>query len=242
MCLLKKSFSCVFFKSAFVDFAPKATDQCWYDTECEVRSSSVCSDVVPLSFQASLNSSMDSLKAELNTALQCDREAEDEVKKLKVRGDTSKTKKSVYVLFILLRSCLSFLRNFMLTLSNVIIFSQWQCWLYCTDLGAHSRPEAAHWGPVQWPTPVSIPGREAAAGKAKDGGAQGVDSSGWAQSPAVCGNLPSAESFARDRGQAERTGPIHSAQGMLSLYELHTQWIQSIWKVLRAWWVSSGDD
>lgn len=28
---------------------------------------------------------MDSLKAELNTALQCDREAEEEVKKLKVR-------------------------------------------------------------------------------------------------------------------------------------------------------------
>lgn len=41
--------------------------------------------------QASLNSSMDSLKAELNTALQCDREAEEEVKKLKVRGNTSKT-------------------------------------------------------------------------------------------------------------------------------------------------------
>lgn len=35
---------------------------------------------------------MDSLKAELNTALQCDREAEDEVKKLKVRGDTFRTK------------------------------------------------------------------------------------------------------------------------------------------------------
>lgn len=30
---------------------------------------------------------MDSLKAELNTALQYDREAEDEVKKLKVRGN-----------------------------------------------------------------------------------------------------------------------------------------------------------
>lgn len=39
-----------------------------------------------LSRQASLNSSMDSLKAELNTALQYDREAEDEVKKLKVRN------------------------------------------------------------------------------------------------------------------------------------------------------------
>uniref|UniRef100_A0A3P8UP83 Tripartite motif containing 69 n=1 Tax=Cynoglossus semilaevis TaxID=244447 RepID=A0A3P8UP83_CYNSE len=34
-------------------------------------------------YRASLNSTMDSLKAELNTALQCDREAEDEVKKLK---------------------------------------------------------------------------------------------------------------------------------------------------------------
>lgn len=34
--------------------------------------------------QVSLNSTMDSLKAELNTALQCDREAEEEVKKLKV--------------------------------------------------------------------------------------------------------------------------------------------------------------
>lgn len=34
--------------------------------------------------QGSLNSTMDSLKAELNTALQCDREAEEEVKKLKV--------------------------------------------------------------------------------------------------------------------------------------------------------------
>ncbi|XP_067113970.1 E3 ubiquitin-protein ligase TRIM69 isoform X2 [Osmerus mordax] len=33
--------------------------------------------------RVSLNSSMDSLKAELNTALQCEREAEDEVKKLK---------------------------------------------------------------------------------------------------------------------------------------------------------------
>lgn len=42
-------------------------------------------NVVSLSCQASLNSSMDSLKAELNTALQCDREAEEEVKKLKVR-------------------------------------------------------------------------------------------------------------------------------------------------------------
>lgn len=35
---------------------------------------------------------MDSLKAELNTALQCDREAEDEVKKLKVRGNSSETR------------------------------------------------------------------------------------------------------------------------------------------------------
>lgn len=50
----------------------------------------MCSDVVSLSCQASLNSSMDSLKAELNTALQCDREAEDEVKKLKVRASNTK--------------------------------------------------------------------------------------------------------------------------------------------------------
>lgn len=34
--------------------------------------------------QVSLNGTMDSLKAELNTALQCDREAEEEAKKLKV--------------------------------------------------------------------------------------------------------------------------------------------------------------
>lgn len=47
---------------------------------------SVCIDAVCRSCQASLNSSMESLKAELNTALQCDREAEDEVKKLKVRA------------------------------------------------------------------------------------------------------------------------------------------------------------
>lgn len=53
---------------------------------------SVCSDAACRSCQASLNSSMESLKAELNTALQCDREAEDEVKKLKVRE--SKTKLS----------------------------------------------------------------------------------------------------------------------------------------------------
>lgn len=50
----------------------------------------MCSDVVSLSCQASLNGSMDSLKVELNTALQCDREVEDEVTKLKVRGNTSK--------------------------------------------------------------------------------------------------------------------------------------------------------
>lgn len=40
---------------------------------------------------------MDSLKVELNTALQCDREAEDEVKKLKVRGNASKT----HILYIM---------------------------------------------------------------------------------------------------------------------------------------------
>ena len=40
---------------------------------------------------ASLNSSMDSLKGELNMALQCERETEEEVKKLKVRTIVSHT-------------------------------------------------------------------------------------------------------------------------------------------------------
>ncbi|XP_071769599.1 E3 ubiquitin-protein ligase TRIM69 [Centroberyx gerrardi] len=43
----------------------------------------VCVQEAEQRYRASLNSSMDSLKAELNTALQCDREAEEEVKKLK---------------------------------------------------------------------------------------------------------------------------------------------------------------
>ncbi|XP_054468714.1 E3 ubiquitin-protein ligase TRIM69 [Anoplopoma fimbria] len=43
----------------------------------------VCVQEAEQKYRASLNSSMDSLKAELNTALQCDREVEDEVKKLK---------------------------------------------------------------------------------------------------------------------------------------------------------------
>uniref|UniRef100_A0A8C6STQ0 Tripartite motif containing 69 n=1 Tax=Neogobius melanostomus TaxID=47308 RepID=A0A8C6STQ0_9GOBI len=43
----------------------------------------VCVQEAELKYRASLNSSMDSLKAELNTALQCDREAEEEVRKLK---------------------------------------------------------------------------------------------------------------------------------------------------------------
>lgn len=46
----------------------------------------VCHDCVCLWRQASLNSSMESLRGELNTALQCDREAEEEVRKLKVRN------------------------------------------------------------------------------------------------------------------------------------------------------------
>lgn len=46
----------------------------------------VCCNCVGLYQQASLNNSMESLKAELNTALQCDREAEEEVRKLKVRN------------------------------------------------------------------------------------------------------------------------------------------------------------
>lgn len=50
-----------------------------------VRQRDVCSvTVLFVLLQGSLNSTMDSLKAELNTALQCDREAEEEVKKLKV--------------------------------------------------------------------------------------------------------------------------------------------------------------
>ncbi|XP_051907532.1 zinc-binding protein A33-like [Hippocampus zosterae] len=43
----------------------------------------MCVQDAELKYRASLNSSMDSLKAELNTAMQCDREAEDEVKNLK---------------------------------------------------------------------------------------------------------------------------------------------------------------
>ncbi|XP_061886942.1 E3 ubiquitin-protein ligase TRIM69 [Entelurus aequoreus] len=43
----------------------------------------VCVQDAEQKYRASLNSSMDSLKAELNTALQCDSEAEEEVKKLK---------------------------------------------------------------------------------------------------------------------------------------------------------------
>lgn len=50
-----------------------------------MRKREVCSvTVLFVLLQGSLNSTMDSLKAELNTALQCDREAEEEVKKLKV--------------------------------------------------------------------------------------------------------------------------------------------------------------
>ncbi|XP_023816927.1 E3 ubiquitin-protein ligase TRIM62 isoform X2 [Oryzias latipes] len=45
--------------------------------------SMMCVQDADKKYRASLNSSMDSLKAELNTALQCDREAEEEVKKLK---------------------------------------------------------------------------------------------------------------------------------------------------------------
>lgn len=46
----------------------------------------VCCNHVGLCRQASLNNSIESLKGELNTALQCDREAEEEVRKLKVRN------------------------------------------------------------------------------------------------------------------------------------------------------------
>ncbi|XP_049595023.1 E3 ubiquitin-protein ligase TRIM69 [Syngnathus scovelli] len=43
----------------------------------------MCVQEAELKYRASLSSSTDSLKAELNTAMQCDREAEDEVKNLK---------------------------------------------------------------------------------------------------------------------------------------------------------------
>ncbi len=92
-----------------------------------------------------------------------------------------------------------------------------------TYLGAHGWPEAAHRGPVQRPAPVPVPGGEAAAGEAEDGGAERADPTGRAQGPAVRGDLSPAESRARDRGQAERAGLVHSAPGKFSSYELHTQ-------------------
>lgn len=95
----------VFSLYLFNVLAPKQPKKSGGDIVFEVRSRSVCSDVVPLSCQASLNSSMDSLKAELNTALQCDREAEDEVKKLKVRA--SKTMISGYICPHCNHSCIS---------------------------------------------------------------------------------------------------------------------------------------
>ena len=42
-------------------------------------------------YKASLNSSIDSLKTELNTAMLCDEEAEEEVQKLKVSGNVCTT-------------------------------------------------------------------------------------------------------------------------------------------------------
>lgn len=51
---------------------------------------------------------MDSLKAELNTALQCDREAEDEVKKLKVSltVNTKHQHAHTFLIRVTFRSCL----------------------------------------------------------------------------------------------------------------------------------------
>lgn len=49
----------------------------------------VSCNYLDLYWQASLNNSMESLKAELNTALQCDREAEEEVRKLKVQNQNN---------------------------------------------------------------------------------------------------------------------------------------------------------
>ena len=100
--------------------------------------------------------------------------------------------------------------------------------------GSHSRPQAAHRGPVQRPAPVPVPGGEAAAGEAEDGGAAGADPPGRAQGPAVRGDLPPAGGGARDRGQADWEGPLHSAASK----SLH---MQPIWKI-STWWVSSGDD
>lgn len=82
-----------------------------------------------------------------------------------------------------------------------------------TRSGAHGGPEAAHRGPVQRPAPVPVPGGEAAAGEAEDGGAQGADPAGRAQGPAVRGDLPSAEGRPRDRGEAQGAGSVRSAAG-----------------------------
>lgn len=46
----------------------------------------VCVDEAEQKYRMSLSSSATALQAELNTALECERETEDEVKKLKVRG------------------------------------------------------------------------------------------------------------------------------------------------------------
>ncbi|CAB1352826.1 unnamed protein product [Coregonus sp. 'balchen'] len=57
----------------------------------------VCVQEAQQRYRASLNSSMDSLKGELNTALQCERETEDEVKKLKEH--TADLKQRIEALF-----------------------------------------------------------------------------------------------------------------------------------------------
>lgn len=168
-----------------------------------VRKREVCSvTVLFVLLQGSLNSTMDSLKAELNTALQCDREAEEEVKKLKV--DVLQSPAHVENvdrwehLHLSLEPCLN---------NSACIF-----------LGAHRRSEAAHRGPVQRPAPVPVPGGEAAAGEAEDRGAQRADPPGRAQGSAVRGDIPSAEGCPGDRGEAERAGLLHSAPGEFSNY------------------------
>ena len=85
--------------------------------------------------------------------------------------------------------------------------------LVTRDPGAHGRPEAAHRGPVQRPAPVPVPGGEAAAGEAEDGGAPRADPPGRAQGSALRGDLPPAGGAARGGGAAAGAGPLRPATG-----------------------------
>lgn len=135
--------------------------------------------------------------------------------------------------------------NFVVTQTAVIFekarnsCSQWKYSSSSTYLGAHCWPKAAHRGPVQRPAPVPLPGGEAAAGEAEDGGAERADPTGWAQSPAVRGDFSSAGSRPRDRGQAERAGSVHSVAGELiwtssTINTVHLEVIRSMLSQL--WW------